>query len=460
MCDEGGLVSAGTPVAGYLAMDGGPPTSNVPVMKSTRSRSIGSNQGALADSSLSTSLGRVPAEFAVDQQQKKTGKPPSNAPRPAAPPKQPSNMSSAKSKRSQSNVGRAVGDASASQSLSVFGHLPEYESLTTAKMIGRMKESDHVHPKCIALAIAIANGKYLGATERCRAMLECFQQVIVGSYQAAADQAISRHMDSFLRPQISYVVAARPLTTAMGHAIRHLKLVISKLPPDISEDEAKSTVSQSIDMYIKNRIDLAGKLIVEAGLNKIEHGDVVLTFSRSTLVQRLLKAAKRDGKRFRVIVVAEGAKSTCHGEGIAMARELCQEGIGCTLISIGSIGFVLKEASKVVLGAQSIFSNGSMLARCGSAVIGLMAHLSNLPVIVLCETIKFAERVQLDAFVYNELGDPAAMGAEAGKQLGVRACNLVYDVMPPEYITVIVSEVGLIPVTSVMVVLREQSVLN
>ena len=37
----------------------------------------------------------------------------------------------------------------------------------------------------------------------------------------------------------------------------------------------------------------------------------------------------------------------------------------------------------------------------------------------------------------------------------MRLLNLVYDVTPPEYVTMIVTEVGLLPPTSVPVVLRE-----
>jgi len=66
----------------------------------------------------------------------------------------------------------------------------------------------------------------------------------------------------------------------------------------------------------------------------------------------------------------------------------------------------MKEVTKVFLGAHTLFSNGTVLSRAGTASVAMTAHSFNVPVIVCCETYKFTERVQLDSFVFNELGDP------------------------------------------------------
>ena len=44
------------------------------------------------------------------------------------------------------------------------------------------------------------------------------------------------------------------------------------------------------------------------------------------------------------------------------------------------------------------------MSRIGTATISLIAKSYNVPVLVCCETYKFSERVQADAFVSNELG--------------------------------------------------------
>jgi len=48
---------------------------------------------------------------------------------------------------------------------------------------------------------------------------------------------------------------------------------------------------------------LAGKVIESHAIGKIREGDTVLTFARSSLVEGVLLAAKKQGKMFSVVVV-------------------------------------------------------------------------------------------------------------------------------------------------------------
>ena len=62
------------------------------------------------------------------------------------------------------------------------------------------------------------------------------------------------------------------------------------------------------------------------------------------------------------------------------------------------------QVSRVFLGAHALLANGYVMSRTGSSVVAMVAKASNVPVLVCCETYKFCERVQTDAFVLNELG--------------------------------------------------------
>lgn len=54
-------------------------------------------------------------------------------------------------------------------------------------------------------------------------------------------------------------------------------------------------------------------------------------------------------------------------------------------------------------------SNGTVISRVGSAAVALMSETAGRPVLICCETYKFAERVQLDSITANELGNPEAL---------------------------------------------------
>lgn len=138
----------------------------------------------------------------------------------------------------------------------------------------------YVAPEVMRLALQFARRTVLGSTERAVQMLATFRFLVDRVYHAPSNVAINRHLDAWLRPQIAYLVAARPLSVSMGHAIRFLKLKISQLPPDVTEDAAKRTVVAALDAFVRERFSVPRDLIIATGVQKIKPGDVILTYSR------------------------------------------------------------------------------------------------------------------------------------------------------------------------------------
>ena len=167
--------------------------------------------------------------------------------------------------------------------------------------------------------------------------------------------------------------------------------------------------------------------------------------------------AKNRGVDFRVIIVDGRPKN----EGLELLRRLSAAGITLTYIDLNFASHVINRVTKVFLGAAALFANGCVMSRVGSAQLALVAKCANKPVIVCCETYKFCERVQTDAIVSNELGDPTplvfpssplpANWKEAEK---LTVLNINYDITPPNLIALVITELGAIPCTSVPVVLR------
>lgn len=48
---------------------------------------------------------------------------------------------------------------------------------------------------------------------------------------------------------------------------------------------------------------------------------------------------------------------------------------------------------QVLMGAASVNSNGTVVSRIGSAAVAMMADAAGVPVIICCETYKFANKV-------------------------------------------------------------------
>ncbi|KAJ2722180.1 hypothetical protein GGI07_003456, partial [Coemansia sp. Benny D115] len=431
-----------------------------------------------------------------------------------------------------------------------------------------------IHPEIKKVGLRMGAMEITGSNARTESVLAAFAQVI-SDYVSPPLTEVYRNLTQYVSTQISFLVHQRPMCIGMGNAIRWLKLEISKIPVEMKDEEAKRYLIKLIGEYVQERITVAGDFIAEAGAQKIQDGDVVLTYGSSSTVQRLLQTAHKMGRRFRVIVIDSRPQS----EGLGLVRKLVEDDfadlsigadsadsasaledhsargkgrgrngmdMGITYAPITSLSFLMREASKVFLGAEAFFANGTMLSRSGTAMVALAAHSYHVPVIVACETYKFSERIQIDAVVNNELGlpdtlmykpgvpdaqpvgpqsdqslsymeysayardrysarprwnnrntlaeslskDSASNSAAKGKGKGGRAAapvasvmtpemiaaaqlkkncplsdwrttnnlrllNLTQDLTPPEFVTVIITEVGMIPTTSIPVVLRE-----
>ncbi|KAH0840110.1 hypothetical protein J3R83DRAFT_1084 [Lanmaoa asiatica] len=159
-----------------------------------------------------------------------------------------------------------------------------------------------IHPAVIRLGLQFAEFKITGANARCIAMLSAFKTVIQ-HYVTPRNNTLSRHLMTHLSPQITHLVSARPMSVSMGNAIRELKLEISGSDIDLPEQDAKDALCDTIDNYIQDRILLADQVIQETAGRKIKDGDVVLTYARSSVVEKVLLHAWAYGKRFSVIVV-------------------------------------------------------------------------------------------------------------------------------------------------------------
>ena len=231
------------------------------------------------------------------------------------------------------------------------------------------------------------------------------------------------------------------------------------------------------------------------------------------MVEKTLLKARGQGKRFKVIVV----DSRPLFEGKNLARSLSQAGVEVQYCLISGLSDMARRVTKCFLGASAVMGDGRLYSRVGTALVAMMAKegrgselgdareangLRNaVPVIALCESIKFTSRVALDSVVSNELGDsdalvelddsdtltsaamePAATtssgkgskkgnknnaedgddSADAARQKkglegwdelpNLQLLNPMYDVTPLEYLDMVITELGSLPPSGVPVV--------
>ncbi|XP_056337265.1 LOW QUALITY PROTEIN: translation initiation factor eIF-2B subunit delta [Danio aesculapii] len=346
--------------------------------------------------------------------------------------------------------------------VSLFSHLHQYSRKNPPTQQISIPATV-IHPSIVRLGLQYSQGIIAGSNARSVALLHAFKQVIQ-DYSTPPNEELSRDLVNKLSPYISFLSQCRPLSASMGNAIKYIKKEISNIPNQCKEEEAKGKLQACIDSYINEKIILASEAISKYAIEKISNGDVILVYGCSCTRQShpVAKAFEKQ-RQFRVIVVDSRPRL----EGREALRRLVKKGIRCTYVLISALSYILPEVSKVFLGAHALLANGYVMSRVGTSQIALVAKAYNVPVLVCCETYKFCERVQTDSFVSNELDDPDDLivtrngkthleNWQTVKSLGL--LNLVYDVTPPDFVDLVITDLGMIPCTSVPVVLRVKNV--
>ena len=294
--------------------------------------------------------------------------------------------------------------------VAIFSHLYSKDRRSTVAGVGR-----EIHPAVLTLGIQLRDYVICGGNARCVATLLAFKKVIQ-SYSTPPSVALPRHLTTHLSHPISYLSSSRPLSTSQGNSIRWLKKLVVELDPKVSDPDARDFLCKSIDLFIREKVALADEVIAREASKKIGDGDVVLVFAKSSVVEKSLLAAHRQGKEFTVVAV----DSRPLFEGKNLARSLVRAGLHVQYCLLTGLGSLSKKVTKCFLGASAMMGNGRLYSRAGTAMVAMMAKDSgtmipglgaagNVPVIVLCESVKFSSRVALDSIVGNELGDAEAL---------------------------------------------------
>jgi translation initiation factor eIF-2B subunit delta len=331
-----------------------------------------------------------------------------------------------------------------------------------------------LHPDVIDLGLKYASGEIHGENARCRSMLNVFLNVLRDYYPPADDRSFDyvSHLDyQVLKPSFQFWTAeCRPHCVAMGNAFTFLKAAVASLDREMAVSEAKDVLRDTIERYLQERLDYADQAIAQHAMDKLKDGDVVLTFGHTEAVSVLLTTARKMDVDFYVWVV----DARPLWEGKQLLEELQAAGIPCGYIQLNALTYVMQQVTKVFLGCSSLLSNGSIYGRAGTACVALSAKDHHIPVLVCCETYKISNKVQLESITQNELGNPDALlttnggGGAATSPLtspladwrdtpNLKLLNLLYDVTPSEFVSGIVTELGIVPPTSVAVLLREMN---
>ncbi|KAI5795577.1 hypothetical protein EDC01DRAFT_629513 [Geopyxis carbonaria] len=172
------------------------------------------------------------------------------------------------------------------------------------------------------------------------------------------------------------------------------RFIIAHAHDDPKDFEAFKQRLQTNGHLFAQRAREAREKVAEVGMGAIHDGMTVFLHGHSRCIMGLLVKASERKTRFKVIVT-ETRPSLL---GLRTAKELRAVGVPVAVVDDNAMGYALTKASIVIIGAEGVFGDGSVLNIMGSHQLALVAKSYNKPVYVASETHKFVDIFPLDQF--------------------------------------------------------------
>lgn len=246
----------------------------------------------------------------------------------------------------------------------------------------------------------------------------------------------------------SLLLATRPTAVSLPNAVRFVMLG-AKRAEGASPQALREAIISRAEEFIKNSNE-AIERIGEMGARRISQGDVILTHCNSDCALAIIKTAFKQGKRIKAFVT----ESRPMRQGLISARELSRAGVPTTLIVDSAVRYFIRDMDKVIVGADSIAANGAVINKIGTSQIALIAHEARVPFFVAAESYKFHPGTLVGQLVEIEEREPSEI-VDPRRFPRVKIRNPVFDITPPEYVDLIVTERGIIPPSAAYTVIQD-----
>ncbi|MHA1380675.1 MAG: translation initiation factor eIF-2B [Candidatus Helarchaeota archaeon] len=258
----------------------------------------------------------------------------------------------------------------------------------------------------------------------------------------------SKNLISDLEEIIKLILDAQPSMAPLINGVGFIMNEILEFDGKISVADLKERAIKKGEKFLKDS-DLAMKKISMHTNDLIRKNDVILTHSMSQTVINILEYNK--SKDLKMILTE--SRPQC--EGISLARTLAKN-FSVTLILDSAIGHFIKtnKIDLVLIGADSILADGSIINKIGTYPLALTAYEHQLPFYVATESYKFNPR--------SYFGKPIIIEEKSPNEIlsqnipGVEVKNFYFDITPSKYITSLITEDGIFtPMQFIRSVIKE-----
>ncbi len=223
-----------------------------------------------------------------------------------------------------------------------------------------------------------------------------------------------------------------------------LKFIMNKLEKERESCYAEF-ISDVIEKYKSQYYDMvqtAKKRIAIIGARRIPDVDKkfnVMTHCHSSLVTAILLEAKSQNKNFKVI----NTETQPRLQGRKTAKKLVDAGIEVTHVVDSAMRWAVRhfEVNLIIIGADSITSEGTIINKIGSRLLALVAHEEHVPFYVASPLLKYNPETNLGILETIEMRDPKEVWEKPPK--GIEVLNPAFETVSRRYIDGLITEAGI-----------------
>jgi methylthioribose-1-phosphate isomerase len=268
----------------------------------------------------------------------------------------------------------------------------------------------------------------------------------------AAVRSRATRLDSFrleLERAAAGLRATRPTAVNLFWGIdRVMEAVASS--PDVAA--AKRAAVETVTRMAEDDV-AANRSLGKFGSHLVSDGDTILTQCNAGALATVgygtalgvIRAASEQGKCVKVIIPE--TRPALQGSRLT-AFELSKDGFNCTLIADTAVGYMMSagKVDKVIVGADRITVDGFVFNKIGTYQIAVVARRHGIPFYPAAPASSFDARRTHDQIVIEQRPSEEVVKVR-GRRIapkGVPVANPAFDITPPDLVSSIVSDKGVI----------------
>lgn len=247
--------------------------------------------------------------------------------------------------------------------------------------------------------------------------------------------------------------SARPTAVSLPNAVNYVLAAARRSDSKVrSAREAVRQILAVCNEFVASSLK-AVETIGDYGARRITNGDVIMTHCNSEAVTEIFIAAHRMGKKFEVI----STETRPRFQGRITASALARNGIDVLLIPDSAARMYMRKVDFVLVGADAITANGAVVNKIGTSQVAVIAHETRARFYVAAETYKLDATTMTGELVEIEHRSPYELVPKAwlDHNSGVKVENPAFDITPPEYIDLIITEKGIFPPQGIVFLMKE-----